>query len=376
MTQRKIWTPNDHDNRGLIALARRVRIRPRVPPRARVGVSYEPQYLHWQVINPDGSIAQEGEQHNLLLDVYKSLVPTYGFTGGGEWGYRSNPLRGIANYAVVGTGSSAPSPTQTALDAEVARVSPGWGWTQDSVEVVADGVYDLKYVREFSPGTFNDTPLTEWGFSPSGTSGDPLMSRELFRDASGAPITLVVSSSQTLRFVYYVRATLSPVTPQPASIAISGLGTLTGQFMLQRYTYGGTYQKGPLLLADVFARADGGSNLYYYQDTGGNYSTGVTPQLGVLRATTDMLFTSATRSPSRTTHSPVYNAPGANSRTTRAEVFSASEAVGTVYGFVYGLYTPNDYNLIGRYVFQLDAGQEFTKDNAHTLTVDSFTLSW
>ena len=372
MTQPKIWTPSP-DN-SLIALTRRIRIRPRVPPRARVGVSYEPQYLHWQVVNPDGSIAQEGEQHNLLLNGYKSLVPTYGFVGQDSFVVKQNLRgKGLAEYAVVGTGSTAPDPTQTTLDAEVARTA---NWTkEDSVLIVSDGVYDLKYVREFPAGSFNDTPLTEWGFSPSGTPGDPLMSRELFRDAAGNPISVVVSNTQTLRFYYYVRVTLSPNTPQPASVTINGIGTLTGQAFLQRATAGGDYPAGPLELANAIAMGLTNPTTYktnYY----GSYAMATVIQEGILKATLGTAFTSQTYSPSRATKTASYNPPGPNSRSTQPIVFSANEAVATIYGFILGMYETTNYVMTGRYVFLLDAGQEFTKDNLHTLTVDPITLTW
>lgn len=370
MTQPNIWTPSPDNN--LAALARRIRIRPRIPPRARVGIHYEPQYLHWRVVNPDGSIAQEGEQHNLLLDVYKSLVGAYGIIGADAYAY--GKAYGLAGYAVVGSGSSPPAPSQTGLDNEIARIGPTNSRNLAGISIVSDGVYDLHYIREYPAGTFNDAPLTEWGFSPSGTPGDPLMSRELFRDASGSPTTVIVSSSQKLQMHYYVRITLQPTTPQPASISISGIGTLTGQGLLQRWALDPAYASGPLTFADNFARAIASSIIHNegpYQ-----YRTGINAQIGVLNQATDLTFDSSISSPSRSTKTPGYNSASANGRPTIPVIFNATEAVSTIYGFLIGLYDPGYYTLFARYVFLLDAGQEFTKDNAHTLTIDSFTLTW
>ena len=375
MTQpKRIWTPNP-DNRGLVALARRVRIRPRVPPRARVGVRYEPQYVHWKVVNPDGSIAREGEQHNTLLNVYKSLIPTYGIIGADPFSYNPN---GLAGYAVVGIGVTPPDPSQTTLDNEIARIGPSGfsGPNLAAKTAVSDGVYDLHYIREFPAGTFNDgTPLTEWGFSPSGTPGDPLMCRELFRDPAGNPTTVNVSSSQRLQMHYYVRVQLQPVTPQPASVTITGVGTLTGQVLLQRYPWGGTYSSGLLTLADTIARGQA-TNIKHAEGEY-SYDTGISCQIGAITEPIDLAYTSSIQSPSRGVVTASYGAPSSNSRSSDPVLLSPTQAVGTIYGFVIGLYKGyNYYTLFARYVFQLDAGQEFTKDNVHTLTIDSFTLSW
>lgn len=366
----KLWIPNNQANRGLIAFARRVRIRPRIPPRPRLGVAYEPQYLHWQVLNPDGSVAQEGEQHNLLLNGYKDLVATYGFVS-------DQVGRGLARYAVVGTGSSVPNPVQTGLDAELARTanSPGG----DTIIEVSNGVYDLKYVREFPAGTFNDAALSEWGFSPSGNTGGPLMSRELFRDPSGNPIAVNVSSTQKLRFYYYVRITLQPVTPTAASLTISGVGTLTGLAYLQSSSYQDPqYRLSILALADMIAAG----KTYGYYTWAGQYDTwyryvGVhlwdrDPPAAFLNGDFGLYGSQVTIGG--------YTLSG-YSRSTNPVAFDPTKANFSIHAISLSLYKPylsaapyKRYH--GGFIFLIDPGQEFTKDNLHTLTIDSFTMSW
>ncbi|MCL0127255.1 hypothetical protein, partial [Klebsiella pneumoniae] len=87
-------------------------------------------------------------------------------------------------------------------------------------------------IREFSESEVGNLNLTEWGFSPSGSAGNNLMSRELFRDGNGNPIAITPASDQRLRLIYKTRITLAPVVAVDASINISGIGVRTGKCVL------------------------------------------------------------------------------------------------------------------------------------------------
>lgn len=330
-------------------------------------IKYKPQVLRWSVVNPDGSIAQAGEQHNLLLSGYKDLALTYGFSGGGT------APSGLATYAVVGTGSSDPVPTQTTLDAEVARTanSPGG----DAYILSGPNTFDLRYIREFPAGTFNGVQLREWGFSPSGGLNNPLMSRELFRDPTGTPVVVTVGSSQSLRFEYVVRLQLAPATPVAASVTLSGIGTLTGKAFLQHRENSSPATFNILALPEMMVLGKT-SGTYYYagQSSSGTFVLAVhlwdrDPPLA--EQNPDLNIYGAYKLLSG------YNPRVAYSRETAPISFSPSEANFTVHAISLSLfYWAGAYYYQGGYIFLIDSGQEFTKDNLHTLTIDSFAMSW
>ncbi len=233
----KLWKPDDA---GKVIPV--VRVRPLLPPPPQAGVRLQPQHLHWQVgrykedlsFGPGGRgrrkrwvVDMEAEQHNIVLNNAYELMPVHGIT----------PL---TSYAVVGTGSTPPDPSQLALANEVRRTNRnetggtgGFSYTR-----VANGVYEQTVVREFLETEVGNQNLTEWGFSPVGTAGANLMSRELFRDGNGNPIVISPASDQRLRLIYKTRITLSPVVPVPVSIDISGIGIRSGLAVLTLSTGG------------------------------------------------------------------------------------------------------------------------------------------
>ncbi|MCS7226849.1 MAG: hypothetical protein NZ821_07660 [Gloeomargarita sp. SKYB31] len=218
-------------------------IRPLMPPPPRMGARYQPHYLYWQVgrykerlVSGPAGLGRgriwvpelEGEQHNLVLNqTYDSLIAQHGFIA-------------MNRVAVVGTGSTPPSPTQTGLVNEVGRtIEDQTGNTSGTRTItrVSDGVYEIAVVREFTEAQVGNRNLTEWGFSPSTSAGGNLSTRELFRDGNGDPIVITPASDQRLRLIYKTRLTITPTTPQNVSIDISGLGVFTGQFTLNRATH-------------------------------------------------------------------------------------------------------------------------------------------
>lgn len=202
----------------------RIIIRELNAPRPQIGVSLQPQEMHWQILGPDGRVIRESEQplHNLVLNNAKELAATYRFST-------------LNMYAKVGTGSSIPSATQTALDNQVADTNSIPSGESDSVTYVSPGVYDVRRVREFTAAQVRGNNLTEWGWGPVSGIGN-LMSRELFRDANSTPITLTLGTDQNLRLIYKTRITISPApnTATPASITIANLGTYNGNFWTKR----------------------------------------------------------------------------------------------------------------------------------------------
>ncbi len=250
MLQRKIVVPK---RRILIP---RMVIRERRAPPPRVGVRLRPQHLRYEVgryrerlrSGPGGlgrgrvwTPERVGEQHNQILNNAFELIATYGFSS-------------LANYAAVGTGSTAPAATDTQLAAELVRTNNDPGGS--GISRIADAQYQITRVRQFTSAQVGGQNLAEWGWAPTGTANNPdLMTRELFRDSGGTPVTLTLATDQELRLIYSYQVTLGPIT-QAVSLAITNIGTITGTLALYRYYSIGLTTKDNMDLAafDRFAK--------------------------------------------------------------------------------------------------------------------------
>jgi len=246
-----------------IAVARLV-LRERRPPPPRFSIKLRPQYLRYEVgsyrerlSSGPGGLGRGrvwvphrvGEQHNLLLNQAFDLIASHGFTA-------------LTSYAVVGTGSSAPSATDTGLVSELARTNEKPGGSSDEISRVSDGVWNIQRVREFSASVVGGANLTEWGWAPSKTRNAlDLAVRELFRDSNGEPITLTLADDQNLRLIYTQEVSIAPVTPVAASLAITNLGSLTGNFIVHAYSNAGSGNKTDLDLINSLARGSGAVGL-------------------------------------------------------------------------------------------------------------------
>ena len=366
-------------------------VRPVLPPPLEIGARIQPQWLHWQVgryreklsFGPGGegkariwAPEKEGEQHNLILNqFYDTLIPQHG-------------LLRPSFYAAVGTGSTAPDPTQTQLANEIGTSSNPrrTGYTppdqRSEIDALATyGVYDIRRVLEFSEAEVGGLNLTEWGFSPVSSRNGPLMTRELFRDGSGNPVVLTIETDQRLRLIYRYRVTLSPTSPQDVSVNIGGDGpgirtakfTLTGRYRLGSETnYEGLFlstdrtyrtRRGDLLVIDRLMRGGGAS------DGIGRVavSSGAAPLTYI--HSVDSMDTARGKALS-------YEAPVGRSR--RASVlFGPTQANMTIKSVILNsAFAMNEFvndpciNLV------FDNGQEFTKDSLHKLFIGYWQVTW
>ncbi len=335
-------------------------------------VRIQPQHMHWQVgrykellRSGPGGLGRgriwvpeaEGEQHNMILDnFYDNLIPSSGILG---------PSR----YAAVGTGSVAPDPTQTILQNEVARSDLLPSGEVNGAIYISPGVYDIKRVVEFTEAQVGNRNLTEWGFSPSSTSGGSLMTRELFRDANGNPVVITPASDQRLRLIYKYRVTLGPTTPQAVTVNINGLGLRTAKFVVVRGAncsssvsiagihFGGTSPFGDLLVAQAAATASTelwlaltsqAAPLTYSQ---GSYIAGVS-NVGV-----------------------TYDPPVGRSRRWR-RLFGTDAANITIVSAILSFCNFGRIDAFATVNLVFDTGQEFTKTNLYKLLVGDWTLTW
>lgn len=131
---------------------------------------------------------------------------------------------GLTQYCQVGTGTTAPTTTDSTLESFLAEtledgpnnfqtgfndsVSPPYHWFQRSVE--------------FPQGTATGN-LTEVGFFDDDEASGPIMfCRQLFKDQQGDPTTITVLSDEILQVLIEVRKFASDLTDQTGQITISG----------------------------------------------------------------------------------------------------------------------------------------------------------
>lgn len=342
----------------------RISVRHLLPPEPEIAVRLQPQHLHWQVgrykeriVSGSGGLGRgrlwvperEGEQHNLILtQTYDTLIGLYG-------------LVDLGRYAVVGTGSAAPSPTQTGLVNEIARTDADSSppLSEDTEPTAGQAV--LKRVREFTESQVGGRNLTEWGFSPVGTPGGNLMCRELFRDGSGNPVVLTLAPDQRLRLIYSYSFNYEPAigTAQDVSINIAGLGVKTAKLFLSRSI---SRIDHVYLLSEWAANSyDWPNNTFY-----GVLASSVTPHPFAgpnTYGSTEMLLrvlgtTQITRG-----------------RKIKARTFTANEANVTWYGLTIARrFPPNPP--AGALFLAFDPGQEFTKDSLYKVVVNEWVLTW
>jgi hypothetical protein len=319
--------------------------------------------MHWQVgrykerlVSGPGGVGRgkiwvperEGEQHNLILtQTYDSLIPLYG-------------LLYLAQFAVVGTGSTAPSPSQSGLVNEVART---WADTSPPLSNETEptaGQLVFTRVREFTEEQVGGRNLTEWGFSPEAVPGGNLMCRELFRDGSGNPVVLTLAPDQRLRLIYRYSFSYSPAigTAQNVSINIAGLGTKTAKLFFSRHLGipNETNVNHAYLLHDLAV----GQRFLRYGVV--REATTPNPDVRPIADGLNLLINIGTTQITR-------------GRKINARTFSPSEANLTWYGLT--LYRIDSINTIrGALLLTFDPGQEFTKDSLYRMVVGEWVLTW
>lgn len=334
-----------------------VRVNDRLAPRPKPGAGLE-GWVSWRLIDRRGREMAGGEQHNLILNTFLDRLATTSATYGTYLSFASE----LSHFA-VGTGSTPPSVTDTALDNEIARTTTQISSTTTRV---ADGVYELVVEREFDFGAGNGN-LTEFGFA-SGAGGDMLV-RELFRDGGGTPITLTKTSDYKLRIKYTHTLTLTPTFPNlsPHSFSIAGVGSIS---CAVGWIGGGTTGIGSILDLGAFSCAAAGKSFTGSAPYG---AAGVASAVPSAYASAGPSVVAATQADA---HTPSTYTPGTYERTSEA-VFGADRGNLTIATIgVAGGNNGTGTGYLGL-VCVVDANDRFTKDSLHALTLtDMFTVSW
>jgi hypothetical protein len=323
---------------------------------------------------------REGEQHNLILtQFYDSLIPQYGFIGPSQ-------------FAAVGTGSTAPDPSQTQLANEIGtsssprRTNSVPSGESNAIEPLATyGEYNIRRVLEFTEAQVGGLNLTEWGFGPTNARNGPLMTRELFRDGSGNPVVLTLDTDQRLRLIYRYKITLSPTSAQNVSVNIGGNGPgirtakflLTGMYTIisgdSEQTHDGIRlptstqnRMGDLLVAEALAQ---GSHFGNASNIGQVVLSSAAAPLSYIHSTTELGGTSEPRIKALT-----FGAPSGRSRQASV-LLQTNEFIMTIRSVLLRagarafVYAPT-VNLV------FDTDQEFNKDNQHKLFIGYWQITW
>lgn len=352
MTPRKpiIYGPDGHPI---------VRARDRQAPKPRIGAGLE-GWVSWGLIDRQGRVVKGGEQHNLILDGFLDHIAT-ATNSSGSGNSSAHGLRafdGFLTHYAVGTGSTEPDVTDTALEAllgSTTTITRG-----PTISRPSHGLYQILLEREFDFGVGNGN-LTEFGFGAGSASN--ILVRELFRDNQGDPITITKTSDYKLRIAYTLEVGLSPVTLTPASFTISGIGTISGEYA---WTGGSSPADTGTDLAQ-FSRLAGGRQLAAVlsdDTTSWAYATNI-----------NGVNTSSASRASSVSYSEY--TPGDYGRSMSALWGTGNGNVAEARSLrVQGISNVSPPNRTG-WMFEIDENDRFAKDNLHTLTIDDLlTVSW
>jgi hypothetical protein len=127
----------------------------------------------------------------------------------------------IINSAQVGTGTTAPSTTQTSLTSFLAGVNRGSPYPNSSVNSGSPNYQSLKtWIFTFTQGAVVGT-ISEVGVGWAST-GATLFSRELIRDGGGSPITLSLTAIDQL-IIYYELTFTPTITTGSGSVVLNSI---------------------------------------------------------------------------------------------------------------------------------------------------------
>jgi len=174
----------------------------------------------WEVVNPDGSIAQAcyEPKNNLILDTGLDFVGT------------TESIPACFAYLAVGTGTGESTTDMTTLQTETTYggttrpAASGYTAYNSTTIPAADAdpfivIYQIGIQTDV--GKLNGT-FTELGFGPTSTKGANLWSRFRVVDAEGEPTSFTITSEQQLRLKYQLSIRFLPIVPTAYECAITG----------------------------------------------------------------------------------------------------------------------------------------------------------
>lgn len=367
----------------LLAVARNKplpRIRERRPPPARVGATLK-GWLEWRLINRAGREVRGGEGPNLILDQGLDEIAATELLAQAGAGSVATYFP-LIRYAAVGTSTSSPTTSDTGLGTEVARTDTTFA--TETIARPSPGVYQFTRFVEFGYDEANGV-LAEWGFSSSASVGANLFNRALFLDGGGSPDAITKTDQEKLRLTYTLEVTLTPTSLTAGSFTLDGVGTVNGDYML----IGGD---API---DRNDRAKGSDLLVFSTLARGDLATVVSsfvtrPTGSATVDGTDRggtLYTDTVTVTAANTNDLVFEerdsyTPGSFTREGGSWAWDTSvgnlDPVRAVFLNGAGNSGQSGQNTTMRvgYVFAIDSGDAFEKDNEHRLIIGVPTVTW
>lgn len=348
---------------------------------ARLGAKLR-GWMRYELVDRSGIIIRAGAMPNLILDQGLDQIASQSLLFVNDAGAAPTTWFPIIQYCAVGTDSTAPAASQTGLGTELARTNTTY--TTDTMARPSNGTYQLTRHVEFDYAQANGN-LTEWGFSYASAAGGNLFNRALFLDGGGSPTTVTKTSSYKLRIIYTLEIALSPTSMTAGSFAVTGVGTVSGNYVLL-----GTSSAS--LGADCAAPDLGLFSALARGGLGTVDGIAETPAVGALYADdTDRSGLTYINSISVLGDSSAPKHVARTIDTARdAYVAGSFQRTGGLwkFGTSYGNFAPiKAFAISGAeerddgcqqmgYVFDLDLASEFAKDDLHTLTIGVPTVSW
>lgn len=147
-----------------------------------------------EVIKEDGTL-KEAEGLNVP---FKNLITDAGLNFVSDGAIMAS----VANYCRVGTGSTVPSVSDTALNSQTGSSSQSGSITNNLQSTTAPYYTQHTYIFTFDVGAVSGN-LTEIGFFSAPTGGT-MWSRALIKDSGGNPTTLTLLATEQLKVTYTI----------------------------------------------------------------------------------------------------------------------------------------------------------------------------
>lgn len=295
----------------------------------------------WEVLDQHGATVAAGERHNLITNAGLDALAA---ENGRDLSATQKAWFAWRQFLRVGTGSSTPTATKTALAAEIAAAATSSNGGFDSEQsytaaLVGNALVGTSVMVRVASFTAAAN-ITEYGLSS--TSAGALSVTELFRDAQGNPVAVPVQNGYQLKLTH----TFTLSVPFAASAATVNVGT------------------GDLSALTTFFAANAGQ----YTTALTAFAPGDTVDVYILTAADNGSPTTAAASAGlATTRTLQPYTAGSYSRVKRVEI-APSAGNFDHYGWLFGAST-NGFKVA------LQGGAKVTKGNTQKLTLD-LAVSW
>jgi hypothetical protein len=172
--------------------------------------------IRWLVKKDGQTIRESCTYSNLILDQGLDFVASYAFAD-------------CFRYCVVGSGTTAPTKTDTGLANELRRTNNYSTAPESNGATLTNNVFKIFRTFIFSAHEAQVT-YGEVGFSPIATAGNNLFSKALLKNGEGVPVQVTVGIDETLT----VRYELSIEIFDAAKIVRNAISGQTGYVKIQK----------------------------------------------------------------------------------------------------------------------------------------------